>query len=81
MIKELDAVVLRRALAAYGLEEGDVGTVVHCYRDGEAVEVEFITGEGETIAVETLNVGEVRQMQRREVTSCPRIGSTKCSEE
>jgi hypothetical protein len=67
MINELDLVVLRRDLSAYGLEEGDVGTVVHCYGDGKAVEVEFITGEGETIAVETLEVEEVRPMQRREI--------------
>jgi len=67
IINDLDMVVLRRALPAYGLEEGDVGTVVHRYRDGEAVEVEFITGEGETIAVATLEAGEVRPMQRREI--------------
>ncbi len=67
IINDLDLVVLRRALPAYGLEEGDVGTVVHRYRDGEAVEVEFITGEGETIAVATLEVGEVRPLQRREI--------------
>ena len=67
IVNDLDMVVLRRALPAYGLEEGDVGTVVHQYRDGEAVEVEFITGEGETIAVATLEAGEVRPMQRREV--------------
>jgi len=67
MINDLDTVVLRRALPAYGLEAGDVGTVVHCYRDGGAVEVEFITGEGETIAVETLEASEVRPLQRREI--------------
>ncbi|MFY9823366.1 MAG: DUF4926 domain-containing protein [Thermoanaerobaculia bacterium] len=67
MINELDMVVLRRALPAYGIEEGDIGTVVHRYRDGEAMEVEFITGEGETIAVETLEAGEVRPLQRREI--------------
>jgi len=67
IINDLDMVVLRRALPAYGLEEGDVGTVVHRYRDGEAVEVEFITGEGETIAVATLETEEVRPMQSREI--------------
>ncbi len=67
MISDLDMVVLRRALPAYGLEAGDVGTVVHCYRDGEAVEVEFITGEGETVAVETLEAAEVRPLHRREI--------------
>lgn len=42
MINDLDMVVLRRALSAYGLEAGDVGTIVHCYGDGEVVEVESL---------------------------------------
>jgi uncharacterized protein DUF4926 len=66
-MNELDLVVLRRSLPAYGLEEGDVGTVVHVYKDGEAVEVEFMTGKGETIAVETLEIKEIRLMQPREI--------------
>ncbi len=33
---------------------GDVGTVVHVYRDGQAYEVKFVTSEGHTAAVATL---------------------------
>jgi hypothetical protein len=46
MIRELDTVVLGHDLEAYGLTQGDVGAVVHCYKDGVTFEVEFVTGEG-----------------------------------
>ena len=54
MIKEHDTVVLVSAVPAEGLLPGDVGTVVHVYRDGQACEVEFTTLEGKTAAVITL---------------------------
>ena len=55
MIHELDTVVLVHDLEAYGLTRGDVGAVVHCYKDGMTFEVEFVTGEKATIAVLTLS--------------------------
>jgi hypothetical protein len=67
MIKELDSVVLTHDIAKYGLVEGDIGVVVHCYTDGKAYEVEFVTAEGRTIAVLTLNLDDVRLMSSREI--------------
>lgn len=67
MIKELDAVVLTRDIPEYGLVEGDIGAVVHCYADGEAYEVEFVTAEGRTLAVLTLNLNDVRPMSSTEI--------------
>ena len=67
MIKELDAVVLTRNAPEYGLEAGDIGAVVHCYRNGKALEVEFVTGEGGTAAVVTLNTTDVRAMRGKEI--------------
>lgn len=67
MIQELDIVVLVKDLEMYGLKRGDVGTVVHCYADGKAFEVEFVTGEGETIAVLTLNEADIRPMHHQEI--------------
>ena len=66
-IRELDTVVLVHDLEAYGLKRGDVGAVVHCYEDGNAFEVEFVTGEGETVAVVTLSEADVRPMRREEI--------------
>lgn len=53
-IRELDQVVLTSDVPAEGLVVGDVGTVVLIYRDGQAYEVEFMTFEGKTAAVITL---------------------------
>jgi hypothetical protein len=67
MIRELDPVVLLRDLPAERLEAGDVGAVVHCYEDGEALEVEFVTGSVATVAVVTLERGAVRPIGQREI--------------
>jgi len=67
-IEELDTVVLLRDADEHGLERGDIGAVVHRYA-GEpgAYEVEFVTGEGTTVAVLTLSRDEIRPMGRREI--------------
>jgi len=67
MIKELDPVVLTHDIEEYELKKGDIGAVVHCYRDGDAFEVEFITAEGRTIAVLTLNLNDIRLMSNKEI--------------
>ncbi len=67
MIKELDTVVLTRDFVEHKLSRGDIGTVVHCYKAGEAFEVEFVNGKGETLAVVTLGAQDVRPMSRNEI--------------
>jgi hypothetical protein len=68
MLKEHDRVVLAADVPAEGLVAGDVGTIVHVYRDGQAYEVEFFTLEGKTAAVVTLEVFQVRPVGKREIT-------------
>lgn len=68
MIKEYDRVVLNTPLPSEGLEPGDVGTVVHVYEDGKAYEVEFVTLDGHTAAVATLDASKVRPVTRRDLT-------------
>ena len=68
MIKEHDRVVLTVAVPAEGLEAGDVGTVVHIYRDGLAYEIEFTTLDGDTAAVVTVEAADVRPVHKREIT-------------
>ena len=68
MIKEHERVVLKSPVPAEGLEAGDVGTVVHLYRDGLAYEVELTTLEGKTAAVVTLEAAQVRPVGKRELT-------------
>ena len=67
-MKEHERVVLKSAVPAAGLEAGDVGTVVHVYRDGHAYEVEFTTLDGNTAAVVTVEAAQVRPVHRREIT-------------
>jgi hypothetical protein len=67
MIKELDTVVLSRDIPEHGLKQGDIGAVVHIYREREAFEVEFITGQGDTVALVTLETRYIRLMQDKEI--------------
>jgi len=55
----LDTVVLNRDLSAHGLRVGDLGAVVELY-GADAVEVEFVRASGETKALVTLNVSDLR---------------------
>ena len=67
MILEHSSVVLTEAIPSAGLEAGDVGVVVHVHRNGEAYEVEFLTLDGNTIAVETLTARQVRAASNRDI--------------
>jgi len=66
-IEERYTVVLLHDVEDQGLERGDIGAVVHRYTDADAYEVEFVTGEGETVAVLTLGRDGIRPMNRREI--------------
>ena len=67
MIREQEAIVLTRDIPEHGLRRGDIGAVVHCYKDGVAFEVEFVTGRGDTVAVITLESKDVRPMHPNEI--------------
>ena len=68
MIKEHDRVVLLKDIPKEGLKTGDVGTVVHLYREGEAFEIEFMTLEGGTIAIVTVPASHVRAVSKKDIT-------------
>jgi uncharacterized protein DUF4926 len=72
-IKEHDRVVLTADLTGEKLAVGDVGTVVHVYDDGRAFEVEFVSLDGETVAVVTLDRTQVRPVERFEITHARRV--------
>ena len=74
-IHELDLVVLVHNIEGYGLKEGDVGCVVHSYRDAAAYEVEFVTAEGKTVAVLTLTPADIRPRQGEEILHVRRLAS------
>lgn len=66
MIAELDSVVLTGDLPEHRLQKGDVGTVVLVH-DDRGYEVEFITLDGETLAVVSLTRTQVRPIARGEI--------------
>jgi hypothetical protein len=66
-IAEHSVIVLTRDMSGFGLQACDVGTVVHVYADGKAYEVEFVTGSGQTLAVETLDPKDLRPLGDREI--------------
>jgi hypothetical protein len=67
-INEHDRVVLTSDIPDEGLKAGDVGTVVHVYAQGEAVEVEFLALDGATFAVATLTTSQVRPVSKQDIT-------------
>jgi len=67
MFQEADIVVLKRDFPEYRLKEGDIGAVVHCYRDATAFEVEFVTAQGDTVAILTLSPEAIRPVMGQEI--------------
>lgn len=65
-MRELQTVVLTRALDEHGLAQGDVGAVVHRHSE-DAFEVEFVSGSGRTVAVVTLRADDVRPIDGKEI--------------
>ena len=66
MIRELDSIVLAVDVPEHGLKRGDVGTVVLAH-GANGYEVEFMTLDGETVAVVSLASGQVRPVGHREI--------------
>lgn len=60
MYREHAQVVLTCGLPALGLEPGDVGIVVHVHAGDAAYEVEFLSLDGRSIGVETLEARQLR---------------------
>ena len=72
MIKQLDQVVLTVDLPEHELVRGDIGTVVLLHGE-EGYEVEFVTLDGETIAIASLSTSQVRPIGPREIAQARTI--------
>jgi len=66
MIKEHDRVALTEDLPEFGLERGDIGTVVMIHAI-PGYELEFVTLEGDTLAVISAFPHQVRSLGKREI--------------
>lgn len=67
MITEHASVVLTENIPTCGLEAGDVGVVVHVHSQGKAYEVEFMSLDGGTVAIQTLEARQVREARNRDI--------------
>lgn len=65
-IKEHDRVVLTTDVPEEDLAAGDVGTIVHLWKGGEAFEVEFFTLTGKTAAVATVPASSLRAVGQQD---------------
>jgi hypothetical protein len=66
MMQELATVVLTTDLPEHGLKADDLGTVVLIHQHS-GYEVEFMTLDGETVAVVSLSLDPGRPIGRREI--------------
>jgi hypothetical protein len=64
----LECVVLTRDLPEHALRAGDLGAVVEvCPPDG--VDVEFVTADGNTLALVRLHASDVRKVGPRDIVA------------
>ena len=73
MFKELDCVVLTVDIEEEGLKAGDAGTIVHMYPGGDAFIVEFLTLDGDTIALVDVLPSQARPVTSRDITHARRV--------
>lgn len=76
MIQELDRVALTGDLPEYRLKTGDIGMVVHIYADHKGYEVEFVTLNGELVALVSLFPEQVRSIEQDEIANARRVVMT-----
>ena len=68
MFKEHERIVLLTDILEEGLVAGDVGTIVHIHPRGEAFVVEFMTLDGNTIAIATVLPSQARLVTDQDIT-------------
>jgi hypothetical protein len=67
MLTEHASVVLTTDVPSAGLMAGDVGVVVHVHQQGAAYEIEFMTLDGATLTVQTLEARQVRAARNLDI--------------
>lgn len=68
MFKEHERIVLLTDILEEGLVAGDVGTIVHIHPRGEAFVVEFMTLDGNTLAIATVLPSQARPVTDQDIT-------------
>ena len=73
MIQELERVALSEDLPEHGLKAGDIGMVLHIYNGHKGYEVEFVTLNGELIALASVYPAQIRQIAPDEIANARRV--------
>jgi hypothetical protein len=60
-------VVLTEDIPEHGLRTGDIGTVLLIHQNGAGYELEFMTLDGEPIAIISVFAHQVRPIQPKEI--------------
>ena len=71
MFREHEQIVLTAAVLGddnEDLQPGDVGAVIHVHPGGEAFVVEFMSLDGETVAIATVLPSQARQVTSADLT-------------
>jgi hypothetical protein len=79
MIKEFERVILNTDIPEFNLEKGDIGTVVMIHDNGAGYEVEFITLDGTTVAIQTLSANQIRMIKTSEIAHVRDIAALKAA--
>jgi len=75
MIEELERVALTTDLPEHGLQRGDVGMVAHVYAQDKGYEVEFVTLNGDFVALVALYPSQIRRIEQDEIAHVRRVQS------
>lgn len=73
MINDLDLVALTKPLPEHRLASGDIGTVVMVHGEQDGFTVEFMTFDGRTVAVVTLDADLVRPLGATEISNARQV--------
>jgi Domain of unknown function (DUF4926) len=74
-MQELERVALTEDLLEHNLKVGDIGMIVHTYGNNKGYEVEFVTLNGELIALVSVFPSQIRQLESDEIASARRVKS------
>ena len=73
MIEELERVALTADLPEHGLQAGDIGMVVHVYAHEAGYEVEFVTLNGDLVALVAVRGAQIRRIEQNEIAHVRRV--------
>jgi hypothetical protein len=76
MIRELDYVALTQDLPEAGLKKDDLGTVVLVHPEAKGFEVEFLTLDGDTVAVVSVFPNQIRTVGHNEIAQARTLAAT-----